>query len=189
MDKKIMKHMISCFVDPIDSRILLEIKERKTATAKELALTLTDISQASLYRHLGKMVKHGVLIIAEERPVRALMEKVYALNMDENLDIPRLLKENRGDVYMSLFAQFSAALMREFADYTARDGIDILKDGSGFSTGPIAVNSQELETLMIQIGELIAPYRMPEQAAKPGRKMHSLALIVTPPKQGGEKNE
>ncbi len=189
MDQKTIKDMISCFVDPIDSRILMEVTERKTATAKELAATLTDISQASLYRHLGKMVKNGVLKIAEERPVRALMEKVYALDMDTTMDIPRLLEENRGDVYLSLFAQFSAALMREFADYAARDGIDIQKDGSGFSTGPIAVNLEELEGLMIKIGELVAPYRTPEQAAKPGRKMHSLALIVTPPKEGGEKNE
>lgn len=88
---------------------------------------------------------------------------------------------------MSLFAQFLAALMREFADYAARDDINILKDGSGFSTGPIAVNLEELEALMIKIGELTAPYRTPEQAAKPGRKLHSLAIIITPPKEEGEQ--
>lgn len=187
MDHKTMKDLISCFVDPIDSRILMEITERKTATAKQLAKTLTDISQASLYRHLGKMVKNGVLRIAEERPVRAVVEKVYAIDMDAAQDIPRLLEENRGDVYMSLFVQFSAALMREFADYAVRDDINILKDGSGFSTGPIAVNLEELEALMIKIGELTAPYRTTEQAAKPGRKMHSLAIIITPPKERGEQ--
>lgn len=187
MNQKTMKDLISCFVDPIDSRILMEITERKTATAKELAKVLTDISQASLYRHLGKMVKNGVLRVAEERPVRAVVEKVYGLDMDATQDIPRLLEENRGDVYMSLFAQFLAALMREFADYAARDDINILKDGSGFSTGPIAVNLEELEALMIKIGELTAPYRTPEQAAKPGRKLHSLAIIITPPKEEGEQ--
>ena len=187
MNQKTMKDLISCFVDPVDSRILMEITERKTATAKELTKALTDISQASLYRHLGKMVKNGVLRIAEERPVRAMVEKVYAINMGATQDISRLLEENRGDVYMSLFAQFSAALMREFADYAARDDINILRDGSGFSTGPIAVNLEELGALMIKIGELIAPYRTPEQAAKPGRKMHSLAIIITPPKEGEQK--
>lgn len=187
MDHKTMKDLISCFVDPIDSRILMEITERKTATAKQLAKALTDIPQATLYRHLGKMVKNGVLRIAEERPVRAVVEKVYAINMDTTQDIPCLLKENRGDVYLSLFAQFSAALMREFADYAARDDINILKDGSGFSTGPIAVNLEELEALMIKIGKLIAPYRTQEQAAKPGRKLHSLAIVITPPKEGEER--
>ena len=187
MNRKTMKDMISCFVDPTDSRILMEITAGKTATAKELAKALPDIPQASLYRHLGKMVKSGVLKIAEERPVRALVEKVYAIDMDTAQDIPRLLEENRGDVYMSLFAQFSAALMREFADYAARDDINILKDGSGFSTGPISVNLEELEDLMLKIGELTAPYRTPEQAVKPGRKMHSLAIIVTPPKEGGNQ--
>ncbi len=116
-----------------------------------------------------------------------MVEKVYAIDMDTAQDIPRLLEENRGDVYMSLFAQFSAALMREFADYAARDDINILKDGSSFSTGPISVNLEELEDSLLTIGDLTAPYRTPEQPAKPGRKMHSLAIIITPPKEGGEQ--
>lgn len=187
MNKKAMKALISCFIDPIDSRIIMEITEKETATAKQLAKTLTDIPQATLYRHLGKMVENSVLRVAEERPVRAVVEKVYAMGIPPAQDISRLLEENRGDVYLNLFAQFSAALMREFADYAARDDINILKDGSGFSTGPIAVNLEELEELMIKIGALLAPYRTPEQVVKPGRKIHSLAIVITPPKEGGEK--
>jgi hypothetical protein len=47
------------------------------------------------------------------------------------------------------------------------------------------VNLEELEALMTKIGALIAPYRTSEQAVKPGRKMHSLAIVITPPKEGG----
>jgi DNA-binding HxlR family transcriptional regulator len=181
-----MENLFESFVDPIDCRILLAVTAEETTTTKQLLKALPDIPQATLYRRLGKLVQKGVLRVVQERKVRALTEKVYAMNMEFDQGVSEMVKENRGDVYLSMFAQFTGVLMREFAQYAARDDIDILHDGSGFSTSPVAVNEEELRELSMKMSELLALYRTPEQLAKPGRKLHSLAIVITPPKAENE---
>lgn len=177
-----IKGFLEVMVHPVSSKLFMEVYTRGEATAGELASALPDIPQATLYRQLGKMVEKGVLKVVDQRKKRALYEKVYAAVLDFNTDLNALLKQNRGDVYAALFFQFMMVFFEEFQAYAKRPDIDIISDGSGFSMGPIVATNEELAQTMTEIGTLIEKLRGNSLTPGSGRKMHTIGLIVSPPK-------
>jgi len=130
------------------------------------------------------MVADGVLKIVEERQIRNVTEKVYAMAIDFEVGINRVIQENDGEAYLALFQQFTIGLLNEFGAYCARDDIDILTDGSGFRVSSINATYDELKALSADIQKLIEPYKNRE--ATPERKNRSLAVIFTPPTDGSK---
>lgn len=181
-----VEKMLEAFIHPVKSKIFLEIVKGERMTAKELNLRLPDIPPATLYRYLGKMVEDGLLRVVEERKVRAVTEKVYSAMTDMDMGVSQMLEENRGDVYMSLFTQFALQLMKEFKEYTDREDINLLSDGSGFSTGPIYATPEELRELMLELGEVLTRFREKTKDPAPDRKHRSLAITITPPRETDE---
>lgn len=182
----IIEKLLECFVNPAKSSILLQLYTQKQMTAKELKAACPEIPHATLYRHLSKMVDDGILEVVQERKVRAVTEKTYGVKIDiDNFQgIPELLQQNRGDVFFQLYMQFSMQLAREFSEYCARQDIDIVNDCASFFTGPVRASKEELQEAIIKIGEILTPLRPWEQKEEAaGRNLHSLAIIVTPPKK------
>src|SRR5258708_12373736 len=66
-------------IHPGRLRIIQAFGGGRRLTAQELAALVPDIPRASLYRHLNLLVDAGVLAVVEERPVRAIQERVYSL--------------------------------------------------------------------------------------------------------------
>ena len=62
---------------PICVRVLIEADQREVTT-KQIRDAMPDVSSASLYRYLRRMVAEGVLAVVSERPVRGTVEKTYA---------------------------------------------------------------------------------------------------------------
>jgi DNA-binding transcriptional ArsR family regulator len=80
MAKNEAKKILDLILHPVRLRILVALAGGKGMTPLQIADQLRDIPQASLYRHISRMLKLKVLKVVEERPVRGTMEKVYALN-------------------------------------------------------------------------------------------------------------
>ena len=78
---------------PIRIRILLALVDRKL-TPLQLGEQLADVPQATLYRHLNKLMQGGLLEVIEERPVRGTVEKVYGLNQNAAAQIVSVNMEN-----------------------------------------------------------------------------------------------
>ncbi len=172
--------LMECLANPIKCKLLTEIQSKQPVTTKQLAEIHSDIPQATLYRYLKRMTADGIIKVVEEKQVRNVKEKVYAASIDFGEDIEKKLKENSGEVYMNLFQQYTMGLLREFQEYTSQKDIDIQGDGSGFSYAPFYATTEELNSLMLSIGELIKP--LTENQPTPERKMRTLGLVITPPK-------
>lgn len=174
------KGIIDCLTNPVKCRMLLEIKLKEKITAKQLAKIHSDIPQATLYRYLNKMVKDEIIKVVEENQIRGTVEKVYAVN-DLSLGVEKMLEENSGEAYMQIFIQYIMGFMKEFQEYTSQPNIDILNDGSGFTTAPFYATNEELEEVRIKLGEALEP--LIKNTPTPERKLRSLGIIVTPPKK------
>jgi len=179
MTEKLMEYL----TNPIKNRLILEVMAQGTTTAKALASTIKSIPQATLYRYLNKMVSDGVLRVVEERHVRNVTEKVYAMAIDFEANVEKMLNENDGEAYLTLFQQFTIGLLNEYATYCAQDHIDIQNDGSGFRVHSFHATLDELKELSTNIRKLIEPYTTYE--ATPDRKARSVAVIFTPPTAEG----
>ena len=175
MDDKFM----ACFTNPIKGKLFSDIAAGEEMTAKKLARINGDIPQATLYRYLKRMLTDGVLEVVAEKQVRNVREKVYGVSRDFEAEIERILNENHGRGYLSLFQQFSNGLLKEFQAYAARENIDIKGDGSGFRIAPFYATVDELKELSHGIQELVRSYHALGPA--PGRQMRNVAIVFTPP--------
>jgi len=175
-----IKEIMDCIVNPVKSKIILFIQEKGECTAKELLSSQHDIPQATLYRTLNRLVESGVLKIAAETKVRAVTEKVYALN-ENFLNVNQsIIEQNDGEAYFKLFTNFIMVLMKEFQNYADKSSINIVEDGSGFSAIPIYATVEEMLDIGSKFKEIIAPYQT-RNASVEEQRMRILATIITPP--------
>ncbi|MCL2426840.1 MAG: hypothetical protein FWD05_10955 [Oscillospiraceae bacterium] len=179
MNKKLIKYL----TNPAKNKLVRQVLSEGQTTAKALAEKNENIPQATLYRYLKKMVADGVLKVVEERRVRNVIEKVYALGIDFDADVNKMIEENDGETYLGLFQQFTIGLLDEYSAYCARDDIDILNDGSGFRVLSFNATTDELKELAANIWKQVEPYA--KQKVTPERKTRSLAVIFTPPPTTG----
>lgn len=178
-----ISEIMDCVVNPVKSKIILAIREMGQCTAKELLNNNGDIPQATLYRTLKRLVETGIIIVVAENKVRAVMEKVYAVNEDFNPNSSAVIMENDGEAYFKLFSNFVMELIKEFKNYAELPSINIAEDGSGFSASPIYATVEELKEIGVKLGEIVIPYQKKNPLKHKEQKIHTLATIVTPPKE------
>lgn len=175
MTDKIME----CITNPVKCKLLLEIYSQERATAKHLSDVLSDISQATLYRNLKKMLNDGLIKVVEKKQVRGTVESTYALALNLNSEFEAILVENSGPLYMQLFMQYFLGFANQFREYCKSPNIDIKKDMSGFSLSHLYLSDEELIELMKNISNIIKTVEKNEP--KTERKLRTLGIIVTPP--------
>ena len=171
--------IMECITNPVKCKLLLEIYSQERATAKHLSDVLGDIPQATLYRNLKKMLNDGLLKVVEETQVRGTVERTYALACNPNRDFEAILTENSGTLYMQVFMQYFLGFARQFQAYCKSPDINIEKDMSGFSLSHLYLSDEELTELMKNISNIFKTVEKNEP--KPGRKLRTLGIIVTPP--------
>ncbi|PIC77598.1 hypothetical protein CSV74_05825 [Sporosarcina sp. P19] len=175
-----IKEIMDCIVNPVKSQIILAIQQKGECTAKDLLTSQHDISQATLYRTLNRLVDSGILKIVAENKVRAVTERVYALN-ESFLNVHQsVIEQNDGEAYFKLFTNFIIMLMKEFQNYADTPSINIIKDVSGFSATPIYATGEEMLELGNKLKEIIAPYQTRNPSVDE-QKIRILATIITPP--------
>lgn len=172
--------VMDCITHPVKSRLFLAIHSKQACSAKELGAILQDIPQATLYRALNSLQKSNMIQVVEEHKVRALTEKIYAVNAEVFQMGNPIIEKNDGAAYARMFAVFVMELMREFQAYADQSSINILEDGSGFSSTPIYATTEELAELGAKVNAVIAPYQRRNSAIK-GQRVRNLATIITPP--------
>lgn len=175
-----IKSLMDCMTHPVKNRILLAVRNKGECTAKELLSALPDIPQATLYRSLRSMIESGILLVVAENKVRALTEKVYAVDERVFAAGNAALAQNDGAAYFRLFSAFVMELLEVFRSYGEKPGINILQDGSGFSATPLYATAQELAEIGQKIKEIVVPYQLPNPETE-GQVLHNFATIITPP--------
>ena len=171
--------LMDCITNPVKCKLLLEIYSKGKTTAKHLADIYNDIPQATLYRHIKKMLSDGILQVVEETQVRGTVEKTYALAYDINSNMENMVEENSGELYMQYFMQYIFGFVKQFREYCKSPNINIKNDMSGFSLSHIYLSDEELTELMKKISSVI--HAADKNEPKAGRKLRTLGLIVSPP--------
>jgi DNA-binding transcriptional ArsR family regulator len=167
-------------------RILMAVAGRQI-TAQKLAAELSDVPQATLYRHINALAKGGVLKVVEERPVRGTSEKVYALQGTAAMLTPDDMANLTREEHMQLFTTFVVSLMGDFARYLERDHVNVLADGVSFTSAPLNLSDEEFMELGRKLNEIILPIL--NNSPTPERKRRMFSTIVMPaPDEKDEKS-
>lgn len=163
---------------PVRLRIVQAVAAGRRLTAQEIGHVLKDVPQASLYRHLNKLVEEGFLHVVEERPVGGATERVYAIVDGQGvLPVADLEKATKAD-HMRYFAAFCAMLMSKFDRYLEREHVDFVADGVGYRVYSLYLSDEEFQQFIKAINEPFAAVATNEPA--PGRRRRMLATVVMP---------
>lgn len=179
--------LIELLTKPYKLQIVQSVMEKGECTAKELLALHPSIPQATLYRQLTSLVDENYLIIKKVQMVRALSQKIYAVNPELIPDANSIILENNGLGYYNLFSNFMLSLLKEFQDYANQPSIQIMEDGSGFHAIPIYGSASDLQELGAKLNTVIREYRDNNPAPTEEKKYHLLATIITPPKDMNEE--
>jgi DNA-binding transcriptional ArsR family regulator len=173
-----MEKLIDLVLHPIRMRIIIALAGREM-TAQQLAEMLGDVPPATLYRHLNRLTKAGVLMLVAERQVRGTLEKVYTLSRQYmNLGEEEFAGLSRED-HLRYFTTFIATLLDDFSRYVNNaESFNLRADGVGYQKILLELSDEELAGLAKGISSAVIPY-LNNQAA-PGRKRRIFATIFMP---------
>jgi DNA-binding transcriptional ArsR family regulator len=151
-----MKNKAKTIMHPIRMRILLNLSNYQL-TSRELSEKLSDVPQATLYRHIKALYEAELLQVVEERQVRNVTEKVYTLAPGAaSLSADDLAKATPDD-HMRFFTVFVSSLLADFSRYLEGDEVNLLKDGVGYRQVPLNLTDEEFTQFVSQLGALILP--------------------------------
>ncbi|MFG2043671.1 helix-turn-helix domain-containing protein [Dactylosporangium sp. NPDC048998] len=165
---------------PVRIRILRAVAGGRLTTNKLFEL-LPDVPQATLYRHLGTLVKSGLLDVVEERKVRGAVERVYALpGRGAALDAPALAAVTPED-HARYFTAFVSSLLSEFSRYLSREEIDFAADGVGYQQLVLHLTDAELAKFAHDLNGIVGP--LLNNTPGRGRVARLLATVLMPVEQ------
>lgn len=187
MEKNETKTMLDLILHPVRMRILMLLSGSQGLTPQQMAERMSDIPQATLYRHIKSLAQAEVLTVAAERPVRGTLEKVYALNTSGEkahasgpegvAEFNRLSKEE----HQRYFTSFMLTLLDDYTRYLNRSAngpLDLAADGVGYHKIALYLNDEEFGAFSVALNQALAPFLGYQNAS--GRKKRLFSAIMMP---------
>ncbi len=139
---------------PVRMRIVTSLSGRQWTTA-QITSALPDVPQATLYRHLKRLLNAGLVSVVDRRPVRGVLEKVYALS-ESAVVSPESIAQMTPDDWRRAFAAYTASLMGQFEVYLQSEPADFVADRVSFRTAPLYLSNDEMAQFFSDLRALIA---------------------------------
>ena len=178
---------VEAIFHPVRMRIITALNGQQQTTA-QLAAVLPDVAQATLYRHLKRLLDASVICVVAQRPVRGVLEKVYALTgsgLSLTPDSPEI-EHFTNDDWRRAFAAFTGSLLGQFETCLRQEPADLAKDGVSFRTAPLHLSDAETLQFFADLRALISSAGANGPAPDRRRRLFSTILIpeTNPDEQG-----
>ena len=170
--------LIDLLLHPVRLRIVWAMSGGRTRTTSELCASLPDVPKTTVYRHVSLLAEAGLLEVADEQRVRALVERHYRLRRDKVMIDPEAGKAMSLDDHRHGFTAAMAAMLAEFNAYLTRPGADPAADAIGYRQGTVWLSSEEHAELTGEVRAVFAA-RWGNQPA-PGRRPYLASAIMFP---------
>jgi DNA-binding transcriptional ArsR family regulator len=163
-------------------RLVNALSRGRELTTSELCARLKDVSQATVYRQVGLLVKGGLLEVVAERQARGAIERTYRLHEARARVAPEQGKAMSRADHRRAFGSAMAALIGEFNAYIARRDASPLEDGVGYRQATVWLSPGEHAALVDQVSRVLAGYWA--NTPGEGRRPHLLSTIIFPAAEG-----
>lgn len=167
--------IVETVLHPVRLRIVHALMDREL-TARQLSTELSDIPQASLYRHVGRLVDAGVLRVTREERVRGGTQRTYTVVESAVTLGPRDFAAASSADHQRHFAAFVGALVAGFEQYLRATGAAPTRDGVVYQQIPVWTTPAESRQLTAAITELLRPLRT--QGGR--RRRTTFAMVLHP---------
>jgi DNA-binding transcriptional ArsR family regulator len=164
---------------PVRMKITQSLLNGKKLNVQQIAEILKDVPQATLYRHLNKLLEADVIEVVQENQIRGTVEKVYGLR-EQPINSPEDFLNFSKEQHLELFFTFTTQLLGLYENYLDRGEVDLLKDGVSYRVANVQLTDEEYMELVREMGALIQNAMLNERT--PERKSRNIATIVIPEK-------
>jgi DNA-binding transcriptional ArsR family regulator len=162
---------------PVRMRIVQTLINGKRLSAQQIGSNLSDIPQATLYRHLNKLLEANILTVVEENPVRGTIEKIYSLSMETASISAKDISNWSPEEHKNYFLKFITTVIADFERYVNQKEYDMEKDGAGYRQVSFYASDEEyiefMKTLQQGVMKLI------KNEDNPTRRKRTLSTIIT----------
>jgi hypothetical protein len=176
---------VDLLLHPVRLRIVQAFLGGRELTTGQLAEELPDVTQASLYRNMSRLVEGEVLTVVAERQARGAIERTYALRLDRALLGPDDVADLSREELAQSFATFVAGLLADYERYLSVGEPDLVRDGVSYSMNALWLDDAEFMEFLREIVAVVAPRGSLGPAA--GRRRRLVASVFMP--LGGGEDE
>ena len=141
--------MTKVLMNPVRQRIFQYLLVHETGTVKEIKKELSDIPNASLYRHIKILTDNAVIAVVGENRIRGTLESVYQLNKAA-LEID---DADGAGVQMSLLSICAA-----FAKYFSSGKANPRKDMYMMTSCTLTLTDDEFKDFLAELTEIATKY-------------------------------
>ncbi|MFF5218031.1 helix-turn-helix domain-containing protein [Micromonospora sp. NPDC000442] len=169
--------IVETVLHPGRLRIVHALMHREL-TARQLSAELSDIPQASLYRHVGRLVDAGVLRVTREERVRGGTQRTYTVVESAVTLGPHDFDAATPSDHQRYFAAFVGALVAGFEQYLRATDAAPTRDGVVYQQIPLWTTPAESRQLAAAITDLVRPLRTRSEGQR--RRRTTFAMVLHP---------
>jgi hypothetical protein len=169
---------------PVRLRIVQAFLGDRALTTSQLSAELSDIPAASLYRHVARLVRAGVLQVVAERRVRGAIERTYVLRLAAATIPPDEAEAMSPEEHRQSFMAFVAGLQAAADRYFARPDCDPIKDKGSYRIAGMWLDDAEYDAMLADLVRVLAPRLA--NAPRRGRRRRILATVLIPAEYASE---
>lgn len=171
------KNRAELLLHPVRLRIVM-VMAAEAMTTVELMDRLSDVPQATLYRHVAALHEAGILEVADERQVRGGTERTYRLVDGSAYVGPEEAKTITNDQHLTGFVAFVGALMDAMGRYLADPNSKPGEDAMGYRQIPLWLSDAELQAMAHELSAVVVRYAANQPT--PERSRTTLSTILIP---------
>lgn len=172
------KTSLDILLNPVRMGIVQNLIGGRCLSTQQISELLPHVPQATLYRHLNRLLKEGFISVVEENQVRGIVEKVYSLVGKSIEEANKEAAEMNTDDHKQYFFTFLLGLMDELEHYFEADGCDVHKDGLSYTRGKYFMTDEEYSVFLKDLSNLFG--RVISNTPSPGRKARTFGLVIIP---------
>jgi hypothetical protein len=172
---------------PVRLRIVKAFLGDRALTTSQLAAELEDVPPGSLYRHVARLTRAGVLQVVAERRVRGAVERTYTLRAAAAQLQPGEARFMSREDHTRAFLAYVAGMLGDVDAYLATNPPDPAAE-AGYRAGALWLTDDEFASLLHDLRLVFQP-RLANAPAEGRRRrlVYTVYLPAPQPAPGGER--
>lgn len=162
---------------PVRLRIIKAFLGDRALTTSQLAAELDDVPAGSLYRHVARLAREGVLQVVAEQRVRGAVERTYTLRPAAAVMQPGEIAAMTPADHARAFMAFTAGILDHFDRYIATGPAEPDRE-AGYRMAAMWLTDEEYAQFLMDLTAVIQP-RIANSPRK-GRRRRILYGIALP---------
>jgi Helix-turn-helix domain len=165
---------------PVRLRIIKAFLGDRRLTTAQLSDELDDVPTGSLYRHVGRLTRAGVLEVVAERRVRAAVERTYMLRPSASRIDPARVATMTVEEHRQAFMVYVAGMLADADRYLASGSPDPLGDGADYQVGAMWLSGPELAEFLAELAAVVQPRLANGPGSSRTRRMMYAVMFPAP---------